>query len=295
MVIFLTSLRNPLNSNDYETVIRLFKVTAQSICSQTDNNFKLVVTCNQKPEIGFHHENIIYNVVDFPPPSEIRSSQTGLDAVKKDKGTKLLSGLLYSLKFNPTHFMIVDADDWINIDTAREINCRNHIDVFYANSGNIVNRDMLTYKTRYGMNRYCGSTFAYKIKTIEQNFPFMHLKNDFKNQKALLEKSEPTFLYEIIGDHPLSYKICKKLGITPKPFKTVTTCWIISTGENHSGTEGGFNGLPFNSDMCERFGLDKQLENPSKSTLKLTIRNLLTSLKSRATWEYSKLAGKNIF
>src|SRR5262249_21293564 len=114
MLVFVTSIRNPLNCNNFERIEKLLEATLHSACSQTDGEFRVVVVCNAIPKIGYHDPRISFHLVDFPPPSLKRQAETGMSAVVRDKGTKILAGMLYARRFQPDYFGILDADDLLS-------------------------------------------------------------------------------------------------------------------------------------------------------------------------------------
>ena len=113
MLAFITSVRHPLNSNSYPRVIQLLDRTLSSVCRQTDRDFQVVVVCNEIPDLS-SRDNVHFTKVDFPPPNRNASAETGLDAIRLDRGTKYFVGLLYAARFEPSHVMFFDADDYLS-------------------------------------------------------------------------------------------------------------------------------------------------------------------------------------
>ncbi|MBT6687193.1 MAG: hypothetical protein HOB05_12775 [Bacteroidetes bacterium] len=74
MLVFITCVKNPVNSVSYENVWRLLNNTLYSICSQQDPDFRVIVVCDKVLPL-FHHENLIntyteFVKVDFPSHGE---------------------------------------------------------------------------------------------------------------------------------------------------------------------------------------------------------------------------------
>src|SRR5262245_10744786 len=114
MLVFVTSHRHPQNSNSYDKVELLLEKTLASVCAQTRDEFRVIVVCHKIPKIQFDPRFVEFVIVDFPPPSAVSVPQTGIQAVRLDKGSKLLVGLLEARKLNPTYVMIFDADDRVS-------------------------------------------------------------------------------------------------------------------------------------------------------------------------------------
>jgi hypothetical protein len=64
MLIFVTAVKHPDNSESYEDVWRLLNNTLYSVCSQNDTNFRVVVVCDKKMPLN-HHANLINKYTDF--------------------------------------------------------------------------------------------------------------------------------------------------------------------------------------------------------------------------------------
>jgi len=112
MIVFLVPLKSAKVSKSWETTSKIFEKTARSICNQNCDKFKLVVICHEKPEIKFESQFLEYVQVDFPTPE--KESENEYILKRQDKAKKLLIGAEFSKKFNPSHLMVVDADDFIS-------------------------------------------------------------------------------------------------------------------------------------------------------------------------------------
>ncbi len=70
MLVFITSVVHPDNCYSYEKVWQLLNNTLYSVCSQQDQDFRVIVICNKQLPL-FHHAELInrftdFIVVDFP-------------------------------------------------------------------------------------------------------------------------------------------------------------------------------------------------------------------------------------
>ena len=124
MLVFIVPLKSAKISRSWSLSNRLFERCIRSICRQTSDTFRVVVVCNERPEIPFSHPHVHYIEVDFPPPfPEADEEQTGgyeygysRDIARKnaDKARKIHTGLEYAARYQPTHSMVVDADDCVS-------------------------------------------------------------------------------------------------------------------------------------------------------------------------------------
>lgn len=108
MLVFIIPIKSPKVATSWNELCRLFERCLRSVCNQTSSNFQVIVVCNDIPQIEFSHPNVKYLEVDFPVP------QPNYDAKMDDRAKKVVAGLLAAKEFQPTHVMLVDADDCIN-------------------------------------------------------------------------------------------------------------------------------------------------------------------------------------
>jgi hypothetical protein len=64
MLVFVTAVKHPDNSESYEDVWRLLNNTLYSVCNQTNIDFRVVVVCDQKLPL-FHNGGLINQYTDF--------------------------------------------------------------------------------------------------------------------------------------------------------------------------------------------------------------------------------------
>ena len=119
MLVFIIPLKSRANSQSWEMVCQLFERSVRSVCQQTSPNFQAIAVCHDRPDIQFHHSNLHYRQVDFPIPARQEGDRNHhelnyLNQQRVDKGRKVMAGLDYARQFEPSHVMIVDADDCVS-------------------------------------------------------------------------------------------------------------------------------------------------------------------------------------
>jgi hypothetical protein len=291
MLVFLISLRHPDNANDFTQVEKLLSITLNSICGQTNNDFRIVVVCNKLPNIEFKDDRIFYHVVDFPVPSKLKASELEAEPKFKDKGTKYMAGLLYSRRFEPKYVYIVDSDDWVNVNLISFLEKKPTYPIWCVSKGFIVNYPSKEYKSISGLSRYCGSTFIYDFKYLMDHANISSTISESSSQEQLIEGTSEFFVLKLMCNHTINYKYFKDLGITPKDIPLRTACWIQGTGENVSGTAGGESGLPIDKRFVNTFNLPETMTSNNKSTILLRIRDIFTGFRSSYSWFMTKITG----
>ena len=118
MITFITTIRHPDNSNDYNRVWNILRNTLRSICSQTNNDYKVIVVTNKILD-DFKSDSKIKNLefveVDFDAPTtDLSLRARDRTPVRLDKSTKYIRGLIYAKKYNSKYTMFFDSDDFIS-------------------------------------------------------------------------------------------------------------------------------------------------------------------------------------
>lgn len=124
MLGFIVPIKSKAVSKDWDYELKLLERTARSICNQTNDNFKMFIVYNEKPEINFTHENIIY--VKYPHEFVSADKIEDYDSyVKKyynkdyaekmlDKGKKISYGCKIAKEYDCNYLMAVDSDDLVS-------------------------------------------------------------------------------------------------------------------------------------------------------------------------------------
>ena len=116
MLTFVIPVRHPANASDWNDHMRRLAQTARSIAAQTDDRWRAVVVANNEAELPPLPHGFSVARVDFP--ANERHDMNGAeieavyDAVRWDKGRRLLAGLLAAPP--STFVMFVDDDDLVS-------------------------------------------------------------------------------------------------------------------------------------------------------------------------------------
>ncbi len=182
MLVFVIPLKSKLVSHSWPTVSNLFERTLRSVCRQTSPNFKAIVVCHEKPSIKFSHENIEYIIADFPPPELIGDSAEDHTRKETDHAKKLWLGSVRAESFNPSHVMVVDADDCISRRLVAYVDENSHSNGWYINQGfEYPNEGNIIYpKSKFYTK--CGTSniirYDLLVSLLETDLDKVNIKND---------------------------------------------------------------------------------------------------------------------
>ena len=188
----------------------------RSVCNQTSPNFRVVVVCNERPETQFEHPNVHYLEVDYPPPPIFDPSEGPLvgyehsrskDMARKnaDKARRIHAGLDYGERFNPTHAMVVDADDCVSNRLAEFVAQHPDVPGWYLKRGYIYTEgSSFMFRNGYNFNVVCGTSVIF----------------GFRRRDLVLY--QPDFYQHAFYDVPV--------GLEPLPFAGAV--YSMANGEN---------------------------------------------------------------
>ena len=280
MNVFLTTLMHPLTANDYEHVISHFELTARSICSQTDKDFKLVVVCNEIPVVNFNDPKIDFHVVKSFP----HANRSVIHEKRIDKAAKLISGLLYSEKYAPHFIYICDADDWLhrNINAFMNNNSQElGFIVDSAFSGSLTER---IYNTHFGMSRFSGSTFSLDYNLLMRSVDGIDNLTPTSTKREITESIQEDLLLNVFVSHRYNaFFISKGYFFRFKKFPFPAIFWLRNTGNNILGNKNIKNGIGLSKPILTLFSLQEQLNSTSTcNSLATKAAHYLTAVLSYA-------------
>lgn len=131
MIGFVIPVKPKNVSKDWNYENLLLERTVKSICSQTDQHFRLIIVYTDRPDIIVNHPNIIFT--HYPLKAVHANEFEDLDYVLKhysreyaekmmDKGKKIHYGCKKGIEAGCSYLMGVDSDDLISDRVAEFVN-----------------------------------------------------------------------------------------------------------------------------------------------------------------------------
>ena len=213
MFIFIVPLKSQKVSSDWSAFSKLVERSLKSICNQTSDNFKVIVSCHELPETNYKNDKITFHQVSFPPP-ELKGldNETARRTKEGDKANKILEAIPIAKSFNPNYVMVVDSDDCINRKIVEHVekNSNDAIPGWYFNKGYYYQEGKrYAFLNKGNFNKFCGSCIIIKASLLKEIF------------------LEEPFLYY---DH-FSMKLPD--GTPLNKFPLVGAMYSVGNGENH--------------------------------------------------------------
>ena len=237
MVVFITSVKHPLNAFSYETVWDYLHETLFSVCSQVEDEYRVIVVCNKVLDRFEQTDRVRKKVdfieVDFAPPSLVSNPVTGLDACYKDRGVKNIVGLIHAKKYNPDYVMFFDADDYVSRNLVTFCNNNPGKPGWYFERGAIFVKDKVAEVDDFWTK--CGTSHILNYRTLCTDIPFDRLQVD-STFEEITYHVHPYFLKGVIGNYRNYQNYFKEIHDPLEPFPSVDTAtYRAGLSENHSG------------------------------------------------------------
>jgi hypothetical protein len=186
MIVFIIPVKSPKAATSWPELCKLFERSLRSVCSQTSSEFHVVVVCNEKPEIEFHHPQVQYLQVDFPVPKAEYGARVD------DRAKRVVAGLLSVRDLQPSHVMSVDADDCISNRIAAFVNQHKESNGWFVDGGYEYEEgsNKIAVK-KEGFYRICGTCNIVNYRL-------------FKLPEKMLPYEQLTGYDRFLGGHPLA-------------------------------------------------------------------------------------------
>ncbi|HVT47321.1 MAG TPA: glycosyltransferase family A protein [Vicinamibacterales bacterium] len=256
MVTFITSVRHPLNATSFQRVEALLDRSLRSVSAQTDPDIRVIVVCNQRPNVRVSDSRIDYHIVDFPPPSEARRASIPEELARVDKGTKQIVGFLAARAFRPEYVVFFDCDDLVNRELAAFVAARPGRAGWYVNTGYALDMANGHVQRRAGMVRYCGTALVLNAARLAELTGVGTPLTPRSSQDEIRAHVAPVIITRIFGDHPFVPGFFAAHGHALASLPFAASAWVLGTGENLVGVRKRDVGLPATARFYEAFGIE---------------------------------------
>ncbi|MBD2461937.1 glycosyltransferase family 2 protein [Oscillatoria sp. FACHB-1407] len=220
MLVFVVPVQSKATAKSWNRVSQLFERCVQSVCQQSSPHFQVIVVCNEKPDTAFRHPKISYVEVDFPVP-DINSGRPKeiLNEKRTDRGRKQLRGLVAAQEFNPTHTMLLDADDLVSKRLAEFVHRHPKANGWFVNKGyRYAPGSYWIYKKANGFHTMCGSCNI--------------IRNDLNKIPENPEYDRGYGYYKFYLNHARVAKVLAEEGTPLEPLPFLGAVYVVQTGEN---------------------------------------------------------------
>lgn len=224
IVTFVIPVRHQDNCNDWAKLKSNLTQTLMSISQQTNPNWRAVVVANQGADLPELPDKVEVTYVDFLPNHLYQrdgiTKKTFYEAVRLDKGSRVLSGML---AIRDTHYyMVVDDDDLIS----------NRLVDFIATQ---TQTQTSGWKVTEGYIWGDGGKFL----LLNREFHYLCgtsliIRADLYNLPETIDQISEDEIRTVFGSHIKVIEHFLEKGITLKPFPFRATIYRVGYGGSHS-------------------------------------------------------------
>lgn len=222
MIYFCIPLRSRAASKNWEDVTRVFNRTLNSVYSQTDPDFKILVACHDVPALDRQYDERVEFLI-----SDRKTPKTK-EEMLLDKGWKVSMMAKRIREAGGGYTMLVDSDDLISNRIAEYVNSHPRCNGYLSRYGYVYCEGADFMKKVGNLHKLCGSCsiVCYAAEDLPDEMPESFF-DDSPVGKWIIRKPHcdiPDFL----AAHG------RRLSTIPFP----TTVYVRNTGDNHSMMDG---------------------------------------------------------
>ena len=216
MITFCIPLLSRQVASDWDMVTTLFNRTLWSCYNQTCSDFRIIVACHEKPELGKEYDDRVEFIqVSSPIPNTQHEKMI-------DKGYKTHTCAMRLRELGGGYGMLVDADDLVSNRIAEYVAGHPNENGFYVKDGYVyfVGDNYMKCLNKFSS----GTAFIvnYAIEDLPSVYPDVMTDNN-NNNECFMRKRHGSVAIE-----------CAKAGrpLTPLPWRAAV--YVLGSGENHS-------------------------------------------------------------
>ena len=227
LVTFIIPVRHQENAKDWSALKSRLAQTIASISGQTHGDWRAIIVANEGADLPDLPPQFSTVRVNFPPNEFYDLSdanrEKAYDAVRLDKGRRILSGMLAGS--GSTFFMVVDDDDFVSSGIAAFISENRNADGWKIDKGYLWSEGARFLLHHNDFSNFCGTSLI--IRAALYGLP------------ASVEEADPAYVRTMLGSHVKIGKILADAGhpLSPLPFRGA----IYRVG--HSGAHSKSIGL----------------------------------------------------
>lgn len=181
MLAFVMSLKSEASSRNWPLVSRLCERTLRSVCAQTCPDFRVFVGCRDVPELSLDDPRLEFVSGDFPLPDD------SLEARREDKARKMAAALARALEADPSHVMLMDADDCVSRRLADFVVERPRANGWYIRTGYFhMETRSNVHLARRRFHRWCGSSHI--VRADQYDWPGRYRTGWYPRHFDLVER-----------------------------------------------------------------------------------------------------------
>lgn len=220
---FIIPVRHHQSVQGWSGVCDRLSITLQSIAAQSTNNWQCLVVANREAELPVLPKGVTAIRVDLPLtvlPIQSQNPQAFYDAVRIDKGRRVLAGMMAAPKNG--FVMIVDYDDLVSNKLAEFVSTKVGASGWYLDSGWLFDGGGIAFLQRSKFFEVCGTSHIVRRSL----FPLPEHE----------ESISPEVIKRWMGSHRFIADDLRTLGAPLEKLPLVGAVYRVGYAGNTSGT-----------------------------------------------------------
>jgi hypothetical protein len=213
LFVFGIPLRSRVTARSWDTAVRLLERTLGSVLAQTDDRFRIILACHERPEIrALNDPRVLAVQATFPPPASF-------DQQMQDKGMKrrLIGATLR--KLGGGYMMMVDADDLVSNRLVAYVHQDCDPNGYVLKKGYEFDAARHRLRGAPRFNRLCGTSAIIRFSADELPTSV----DDYERR-----------YFSLFSNHVHWEEVARSNGRPLKPLPFRGAVYVMNNGENHS-------------------------------------------------------------
>ncbi len=204
-MVFIIPVKSKTVTSDWDVFSRLTNRCINSICNQSNTDFKILIPCHEIPDTEFSNDpRVEFLRMEFSPPA--LNNNEDLWKLRADKGRKIKFAADHAIKMGASYVMTVDSDDCISNKICKFVNKNgsDSISGWHVKKGYLYPEGKrYLYLNIKNFHTICGTCVIIKPELIDlmygKNFWFDHERTNFENGLSLLPLPFPGAIYSMLN------------------------------------------------------------------------------------------------
>jgi hypothetical protein len=238
---FLIPVRHQDNSRDWPRLKANLAQTVRSIAAQTNGDWRGIIIANEGADLPPLPEGFSVEWVQFAANPQHEKGRGGateefLDAFRRDKGRRVLKGLLRAR--DSRFIMVVDDDDFVSARITQFVADHRDTNGWTIDLGYVWNDGgALLYQHRQ-FNHVCGSSLI--------------VRTDLYRMPDTFESATADFITDMLGSHRQIARLLAERGTPLSPLPFPGAIYRVGHPNSHSRTPRLLRKYVFNAGMLRR-------------------------------------------
>ncbi len=241
LLTFVIPVRHPDNADSWSLLKKNLAQTIASISAQDHNGWQAIIVANIGSDLPPLPANFSVEYVDYPPNPAFKQGNNELevfrDAVRMDKGRRLLAGVMKAAS-NSKYIMLVDDDDFVSRKLVSFVAAHTDANGWYIDKGYVWGDGGKLVYLYSNFSMLCGSSHI--------------IRTDLFQLPESITAVTPEYIRTMLGSHIFISKQLAANGTALAPLPFIGAIYRIGHVGTHSRSQGLWRSFFIKRDLLFR-------------------------------------------